>query len=165
MSPWCICMVNATLLIINMSIWNDTHIIGLPNHDLHYLIGENFCLERAVENSYFIINCSLEYPVTPLPDFQFSIFQAATLLFDTDALNNFTSNITELEKILSISGTMLPDKLGITVVCNVSNTNGYDTASTEITLCSKFQCESCERLAWPQWPDSHHACITPQYGL
>ena len=124
--------------ISNKTINNYIH-IGRPNHDLNYAVGEDFCLEQTTENSFFTVICSLEYPVTPPPIFQFSIFQNVTPLLDTYALENFTSNISDLEKSMSMSGTILPDELDITIVCNVSNANGNDTASTFISLCSKFQ--------------------------
>ena len=112
--------------------------LGRPNRELHYFIGEDFCLEQTIENSYFTVTCSLQYPVSPQPEFQFSIFQNDTSLLDTYALANFTRTISESEKSLSMNGNVLPDELGITIVCHVSNINGNDTARTVITLCRKF---------------------------
>ena len=143
-----------------LSTWVWNILIGRPNHDLQYYIGENFCLEQTTEN-IFNITCSLEYPVTPPPVFQFRIFQNDTLLFDTHALDNFTSSTSNLSMSLSISGTILPSELGITVTCNVSNINGCDMASTEITLCGKFQCNSSIRLSWTRRTNAHCLwCLT-----
>ena len=135
-------------------------LLGRPNHDLHYFIGENFCLEDAMENT---ITCSLQYPVSPPPVFQFSILsQNDTLLLNADALDNFTSTILGSEKSLSLSGTILPEELGITIVCTVSNPNGNDTARTSLTLCGKFQCKSSHRLSWPYQRNFHHARLSPK---
>ena len=130
--------------------------IERPNHDLHYSIGEDFCLEETTENSFFTVSCSLTYSVSPRPVFQFRIFQNATLLLDSYDLDNFTSTTSESEKWLSINGTILPEELGITIECYIFNTNGNDSASTLLTRCSKCQWKSLGRLSWPHWPDSCH---------
>lgn len=129
-------------IIVSIFIYLCVHVLtDKLNHKLHYFIGENFCLEESVEEHFFTVTC-IQFAVNPIPEIQLSIIRIVDGIdtyLDRSNIDVFTSNISEKEYSLSVSGTISFSEGYIKVICEVSNANGNDSATTFVTPCSKFK--------------------------
>ena len=111
----------------------------LPNHNLTYNVGINFCLEDHEDSEHHLsILCLLENIPVPPPNFKWTVMQ------------NTSGHMTPLdlhsnqlqEELLMINGTLLElgNDTDIVVTCTVNNTAGSDSNTTVIRLCSKLLC-------------------------
>lgn len=109
----------------------------LPNHKLHYPVGVNFCLEDSIEVIGVTVNCSLQTNINPVAEFNFIVThnsQGVTLPLhgDVNVISESSQSVTVAINVsLLLSGV-------ISVNCDVSNVNGNDSASTNVTLCGEF---------------------------
>ena len=111
----------------------------LPNHNLTYNIGINFCLEDLVDSELHLsIFCPLEDTPVPPPNFKWTVMQNTS--GHVTPLNLHSNQLQE--ELLMINGTLL--ELGtdtdIIVTCTVNNTVDSDSSTTVIRLCSKLLC-------------------------
>lgn len=87
---------------------------------------------------FFTLNCSLRSPVTTIADFQFTeTFSGNSTPMDyIIEIKNISQ--TEQSITLEFNGTfMFPEDGVIQVKCLVSNSNGNDNATTNVTRCGK----------------------------
>lgn len=85
-----------------------------------------------MDEYYFSISCTLQYPVNPVPRFQFFVTQNSTQLGDI-----YPENVTsETSRILTVNQSFSLSE-GIEVVCNVSNIYGSDSVVTSVRICGK----------------------------
>lgn len=92
-----------------------------------------------MEGNLFTINCSLDSHVIPTPEFQFYVTQTSNGV--DELLSNYTMNVSVISQTaqsLSINGSFLLSESAIKIVCNVSNINGSDSATTYVNLCGKI---------------------------
>ena len=94
-----------------------------------------------MEEHFFTVTC-IQFAVNPIPEIQLSIIRIVDGIdtyLDRSNIDVFTSNISEKEYSLSVSGTISFSEGYIKVICEVSNANGNDSATTFVTPCSKFK--------------------------
>ena len=90
---------------------------------------------------FFTVICR-QFPVNPAPEIQLSIMQViggVDTYLNGSKLDIFTRNITEIEQSLSVSGLLSLSDGPIKIICEVSNINGNDSATTFVKFCSKLQ--------------------------
>ena len=111
-----------------------------PNHNLHYNIGTDFCIEDPVNTSFHLtINCPLTQVPQPLPDFQWNVTLNGIDLCCEELTSFGLSAYTENDTF-TLNGTVsigFDQMSTLDIICEVSNIFGNDTANTSISLCSK----------------------------
>ena len=110
----------------------------LPNRQLFYSIGRNFCLEgnKTIPEYGVTINCTLEQMTVPPPMFNMII----TRVFSNGTNETLQTQPSETG-ILSINSSLLSslfeeDAVLLKITCDVSNDYGSDTMFTNIRICS-----------------------------
>ena len=113
-----------------------------PNHNLHYEIGIDFCLEDPSDTTILLrINCPLERE--PLPE---AIYEWTMILNETE-VSLKASNLQSLgvhifsdsNQSIEVNTTVaLRDYTTITIKCTVENSFGNDTETTTFSVCSTY---------------------------
>ena len=111
-----------------------------PNHNLHYKIGTDFCLENPSSTNVLLrIDCPLERDPLPEP-----IYNWTMILNETEVnlkashqrslgVHTFSEGSPSIDLNATIA---LRNYTTITVKCTVENLFGNDTETTTISVCS-----------------------------
>ena len=107
-----------------------------PNYELQYSIGTDFCVEDPMNTGFSsIITCELVETAIPPPEFLWNITLNGTEL----SSGNISLNIYPENDTLTLNGSIkLDSTMTLDVICDVLNIFGSDSATTSISLCSKF---------------------------